>query len=501
MINQKRYDKKIAKLFREYFCETKFEAPKVSVIVSCFNIEKYVERTVVSLIKQTLRELEIILVDDGSKDSTSLILESFEKLDKRIIVLKQDGRKVGGMRNKALEIAKGTYISFVNGGDYLDLNYFEKMYNAAKKQNVSIAASNVMENSKNITKFEEEKSIYGANNIVNILNKDFGTEAKLYHFREIKNLRFYEQMEFCDFPYAIRAINRESSLVCVPEAYYHVELKLKKNIKNLSIKDENDRIASNLNLIDFAKNNNIEIGERLIEEQTRFWTRVKHYIDRREHYIFNLKVLTKYVRYNREKVFVVYNTACFGDVLLCNSLCRNIKTIFPEAKVVFVSDCIYEDAVKYQPYIDEVVTFDKKGENKGFFGFMKFVLNFKYKKAYASFVTYKNERNFICAKLTKSRYVVMGNIKNSKYSVQEKHNNLLQTFTNKKIKNYPIKYNVPSFISKPVFDDEYVVLCALSKKKQKDMPASDALEVIKEVNKEGKIVVLVGVGSDAVNYA
>ena len=501
MKSLKKYDKKIKKLFREYFCETNFENPKVSVIVPCYNIEKYIERTIVSLIKQTLRELEIILIDDGSSDFTPLILEAFSQNDKRITVLKQDRTRFGGMRNRAIEIAKGAYISFVNGGDYLDLNYFEKMFNTVRRQNVAIAASNVLENNKSLTSFEEEKTVYGVNKIVEGLNYDFRVNGKLYHFREIKDLRFHEQTEFCDSPYLIRAINQESSLVYVPEAYYHINSKLKKSEKNLNKKDENDKISTTLDLIDFAQNNNIDIGEVLICEQTRFWTKVKHYTDRREHYIFDMKVLTKYVPYNREKVFVVYNTACFGDVLLCNSLCRNIKTIFPESKTVFVADSIYKDAVKYQPYVDEVVTFDKKGINKSILGFLKFVRNFKYKKAYASIITYKNERNYICAKLSKSRYTVMGHIKDSKKPVQEEHNALLEPFTNKKIKNYPIRYNVPSFVSNPMSDNNYVVLCTLSKKKQKDMPVADAVQIIDEINKEGQSVVLTGVGEDAIRYA
>ena len=62
----------------------------------------------------------------------------------------------------------------------------------------------------------------------------------------------------------------------------------------------------------------------------------------------------------KEKVFLVFNTACFGDVLLCNPLCQNIKNIWPNSKVIFICDKNFKDVAKYQKGVDDVVIYDKK---------------------------------------------------------------------------------------------------------------------------------------------
>ncbi len=67
---------------------------------------------------------------------------------------------------------------------------------------------------------------------------------------------------------------------------------------------------------------------------------------------------------NSEKCILVFNTACLGDVLLCNSLVQNIKMFYPESKVIFITDKTMKDAALYQEGVDDVVVFDKKGEHR-----------------------------------------------------------------------------------------------------------------------------------------
>ena len=85
----------------------------------------------------------------------------------------------------------------------------------------------------------------------------------------------------------------------------------------------------------------------------------------------NLNNLVKNIfintRIDENKTFLVFNTACFGDVLLCNSLVQNIKIAFPNSKVLFVCDKPWVDVAKYQEGVDEVLVYDKKGEIIGAF--------------------------------------------------------------------------------------------------------------------------------------
>lgn len=207
-----------------------------------------------------------------------------------------------------------------------------------------------------------------------------------------------------------------------------------------------------------------------------------------------------------EKTFLVFNTACFGDVLLCNSLCQNIKSLYPKSKIVFIVDKPFLEVAKIQKDVDEVVIYDKKGEHKGFKGMLKFVREFKHKKPYASFITYRNVRNVFVSHLLGSKHVVQGEKYKKPLSTQIKHNLLLKKITSQDIKNYPIKCKVNSELS-PNFkeillpENKYIGLCTISKKSSKDMPIETAIDFIKSINKDNQYkIVCLGVGDKQKQY-
>lgn len=107
---------------------------KVSIIVPIFNSAKSLERCVESILGQTYRNIEIILVDDGSTDRSRSICDEFAKRDSRIIVLHQDNSGVSSARNCGISLANGDYIQFVDSDDYLDNNMTEILVGAAKSE-------------------------------------------------------------------------------------------------------------------------------------------------------------------------------------------------------------------------------------------------------------------------------------------------------------------------------------------------------------------------------
>ena len=120
--------------------------PKVSVIVPVFNAADYLAPCLDSLIAQTLKDVEIICVDDGSKDDSWQILQQYAKKDARITIIQQKNKGVGCARNQGIQLARGTYIGFVDADDWVDSDYFEKLYDAALKDNSDIAmTTNVRE--------------------------------------------------------------------------------------------------------------------------------------------------------------------------------------------------------------------------------------------------------------------------------------------------------------------------------------------------------------------
>ncbi|MBQ0097666.1 MAG: glycosyltransferase [Oscillospiraceae bacterium] len=113
---------------------------KISVIVPCYNVEKCVKKCVNSILKQKYKNLEIILVDDGSKDKTGMILDEFAKKDNRVKVIHKQSGGVSSARNEGILSATGDYISFIDGDDWIDKDMYEKLLSFAETKNVEIVS-------------------------------------------------------------------------------------------------------------------------------------------------------------------------------------------------------------------------------------------------------------------------------------------------------------------------------------------------------------------------
>ena len=111
---------------------------KVSVIIPCYNAEKYLDQCMYSVINQTLQDIEIICVDDGSTDKTLEILHQYEEKDQRIKVLCQQNKFAGVARNKGMDAAKGEYFAFLDADDYYELDGLEKAYEIAKTNDLDM---------------------------------------------------------------------------------------------------------------------------------------------------------------------------------------------------------------------------------------------------------------------------------------------------------------------------------------------------------------------------
>lgn len=118
--------------------------PKVSIIVPVYNVEKYLERCVDSLRRQTLKEIEIILVDDSSTDSSLQICQKLAKDDLRIKVIHKVNEGAGKARNVALAVATGKYIGFVDSDDFVECDMFKILYEKAEKYNSDLVMSGVL---------------------------------------------------------------------------------------------------------------------------------------------------------------------------------------------------------------------------------------------------------------------------------------------------------------------------------------------------------------------
>lgn len=111
---------------------------KISIIVPCYNTEVFLKQCIDSLIGQTYQNLEIICVNDGSNDNTLHILYEYAEKDDRIIVVDQENTGLSGVRNKALSLSTGKYVTFVDSDDWLKLDYIERVLAEIKDEDVIV---------------------------------------------------------------------------------------------------------------------------------------------------------------------------------------------------------------------------------------------------------------------------------------------------------------------------------------------------------------------------
>ena len=112
--------------------------PKISVIITVYNVEKYLSRCLDSVVNQTFKDLEIICVNDGSTDNSAEILDRYASKDKRIIIINQKNGGLSAARNTGLRHASGQYIGFVDSDDWIDIDYYECLVGLAEKNNADI---------------------------------------------------------------------------------------------------------------------------------------------------------------------------------------------------------------------------------------------------------------------------------------------------------------------------------------------------------------------------
>ncbi len=111
---------------------------KISVIIPIYNSEKYLSECLESIINQTFKDIEIICINDGSKDNSLNILNEYLKKDNRIIIVNQKNSGVSSARNKGIRLSTGDFISFIDSDDYLDLNVYEKCVQRIIRDNSDI---------------------------------------------------------------------------------------------------------------------------------------------------------------------------------------------------------------------------------------------------------------------------------------------------------------------------------------------------------------------------
>lgn len=148
--------------------------PKVSVIVPVYNTEKYVERAIVSLMEQTLDDVEFIIIDDGSKDNSIIIIkqviERYPNRTDQVILISRENRGVAATRAQGMELAKGEYTIHLDSDDWADLDWLNSMYSKAKEEDADIVVCDYqMIFTKKVVSVQQKVEMIGKDCIRNLL--------------------------------------------------------------------------------------------------------------------------------------------------------------------------------------------------------------------------------------------------------------------------------------------------------------------------------------------
>ena len=241
---------------------------KISIIVPVYNVENYLKKCLDSLINQTIEDIEIICINDGSTDTSFEILQNYVQKDNRIkVLLNQTNIGASAARNKGIEFAQGEYIGFCDSDDWVDLDFYEKLYTTAKENNADIAVTNIIKVKKNkfkkfftIKKSEFSEEYYKKLKICNAPDYSY-TCNKIYKTSELKkyNLKFGNYIVYEDAVFTTQILYYLKKLVTVPGTNYYYLYR-----KNSLIHSKNNNIDLNNAdkfMREFLTNHNIPVSQ------------------------------------------------------------------------------------------------------------------------------------------------------------------------------------------------------------------------------------------------
>ena len=223
------------------------EKDLISVIVPVYKVEEYLNRCVDSIINQTYKNLEIILVDDGSPDNCGKICDDYAKHDKRIKVIHKKNGGLSDARNAGLSVAKGKYIGFVDSDDYISENMYEILYKELVKNKADISICKYIYFKNIIPEFTTDYEITSYTNIEAILElikikqrkiQDYAWN-KLYKRKLFKKIRYPKNFVFEDIGTTYLLFYEAKKIInidCILYAYYDNSNSItsNKNPKNIS---------------------------------------------------------------------------------------------------------------------------------------------------------------------------------------------------------------------------------------------------------------------------
>ena len=221
--------------------------PLITVAISCYNVEKYISRCIESVMAQTYSNLDILILDDGSRDRTGHICDYYQTQDTRIRVVHQSNQGPGNARNYLRDLANGEYIAYLDGDDYVENYIYEYMMSAILASGCKLAICNYFENSEDDPVQLHELNENMRSNPIRIIGKDELISAcveeaedmpvrsmvwnKLYHSSLLEKNDFPAVTFYEDKHFTLKILGDAGEAVLIDTPLYHYIIDRKDGLK------------------------------------------------------------------------------------------------------------------------------------------------------------------------------------------------------------------------------------------------------------------------------
>lgn len=231
--------------------------PKVSVIVPIYNVEKYLEKCINSLLSQTLEDIQIILVNDGSKDNSGNIAKEYEKNNKdRVIYVEKENGGLSDARNYGLKYATGDFAAFLDSDDYIEKNAYEEMYNKAIEENADYVECDFIWEFPNKIRVDKKYPYKNKKEMLSFVRVVAWNKLIKRQLIIDNNLEFPKGLRYEDVEFTYKLIPFINKFAYVDKSFIHY-VQREGSIANV----QNERTAEIFtvldNVIEFYKKNNI----------------------------------------------------------------------------------------------------------------------------------------------------------------------------------------------------------------------------------------------------
>lgn len=301
---------------------------KVSVIVPVWNVEEYLDKCLNSLVNQSLKDIEIIVVNDESPDNSQKIIDKYaKKYPKKIIALKQKNGGQGSARNNGITKATGEYIGYVDSDDYIEPDMYEKMYNKAKKEDLDMVIcciNNVFENTIKTENLFQKSN----NNKTNAFFNNIGVCNKIYKKELLKNIKFKSKVWYEDLAFTCKVVMKTKKTGFINEGLYNYLIRPGSTMNNNNINKNLEILDAFNDVLDYMNENKdyqiykdeieylaiyhiyIATTVRIINAKNVKWKDKKKIINKLKKYMYNNFLEfknNKYLIYLDKNKKIIYN--------------------------------------------------------------------------------------------------------------------------------------------------------------------------------------------------